>query len=45
MMHINNNGMPRLDKFGGAYRLIVNERLFISLVGEVHNSSSSGLDI
>ncbi|WP_047013601.1 DUF5597 domain-containing protein [Paenibacillus sp. IHB B 3415] len=44
MTHINNNGMPRLDKFGNAYRLIVNERPFISLAGEVHNSSSSSLE-
>lgn len=44
MTHINNNGMPRLDKCGDAYRLIVNERPFISLAGEVHNSSSSSLE-
>ncbi|WP_145321776.1 GH35 family beta-galactosidase [Paenibacillus xylanexedens] len=37
-------GLPRLDKLKDAYRLIVNDKPFISLAGEVHNSSASSLE-
>ncbi|MBW4079952.1 DUF5597 domain-containing protein [Paenibacillus sp. S150] len=44
MTPLGTNKIPRLEKHGDAFRLIVNEKPFISLAGEVHNSSSSNLE-